>query len=57
MTAIDRVPSLSDTPFSDESFVGLWAAAAATYGAGDTLTTLAVLGVFASTTNVLLVAG
>lgn len=43
MTATDRLPALADTPFSVESFVGVWAAAAVTYGAGDTLTTLAVV--------------
>ena len=43
MTATDRIPSLAETPFRDDQFVGVWAAAAATYGLGDTLTTAAVV--------------
>lgn len=44
VTVTDRVPALSDTPFEAREFVGMWATAAATYGAGDTLTTLGVVG-------------
>lgn len=36
--------SLDGTVADDREFVALWALAAATYGAGDVLTTLAVLG-------------
>lgn len=43
MASTDRVPAFADTSFSADSFVGVWATAAATYGAGDTLTTLAVI--------------
>ncbi|MEF8790475.1 MAG: hypothetical protein V5A61_10130 [Haloarculaceae archaeon] len=43
MSVTERLPALSETPFDAEGFVGVWAAAAATYGAGDTLTTLAVV--------------
>ena len=34
---------LSDTPFSETEFTRLWTLAAATYGAGDIVTTLAVI--------------
>jgi Flp pilus assembly protein TadB len=46
VTATDRLsaaPTLSETPFDDGGFVAVWAVAATTYGAGDTLTTLAVV--------------
>lgn len=43
MIGTDRRPAISDTPFGAGQFVGVWAAAAVTYGAGDTVTTVAVV--------------
>ena len=43
MAASHRITTLAGTPFSEEDFLGVWATAAVTYGAGDTLTTLAIV--------------